>query len=76
MKTCTVCKITKDENEFYYDSATERYTAKCCSCTSKFVAMSRHYKRVGKKLTTKEFRDNKLYLQEVRKYTWRKVGSL
>lgn len=61
MKTCTVCGVPKDEGDFYYDSATDRLTSKCIPCMKRYNAIYRAFKRMGMKLTTKEFRDSKLY---------------
>lgn len=62
MKKCTVCGTPKDDDEFYYDTCTDTLQSKCKQCSIRFVVVSRQYKKLGKKLSTKEFRERKLYV--------------
>lgn len=64
MKTCTVCSVEKDYDDFYYDASKDVTTSMCKPCYRKYVAFSRRAKQKGVMFNVDVFRKRKLYLTD------------
>jgi hypothetical protein len=62
MKRCTMCECEKDEDNFYYDSATDRLTSMCKPCVIKYNSTKRKFKRIGRVFSREEFKRKKMYI--------------
>ena len=62
MKTCSVCTIEKEYDEFYYNSSTDTLVSMCKTCYKRYTALKRRADQRGVAFNAYEFRQRKLYL--------------